>query len=73
MFLSTDTTAAVQELRNKREHEVAILKKQLEDDVRNHEDQVRDVRSKHGAQLEEMNEQLDQAKRVSIAVLPVLC
>ena len=37
---SLDTTAAVQQLRDKREHELLALKKNLEDESKNHEQQV---------------------------------
>ncbi|KAM6967145.1 myosin-14-like [Tautogolabrus adspersus] len=61
---SLDTTAAQQELRAKREQEVALLKKAMEDEGRSHEAQVQDLRQKHSQAVEELNEQLEQAKRV---------
>ena len=60
-----DTTAAAQELRAKREQEVTTLKKNLEDQQQSQEIHIHELRQKHGTQLEELNEQLDQAKRVS--------
>uniref|UniRef100_A0A8C1V8H1 Myosin, heavy chain 10, non-muscle n=1 Tax=Cyprinus carpio TaxID=7962 RepID=A0A8C1V8H1_CYPCA len=60
-----DTTAAQQELRTKREQEVAELKKAIDDEIRNHESQVQEMRQRHGTSLEEISEQLEQAKRVS--------
>ena len=62
---SLDTTAAVQELRNKREHEVVQLKKAYEDEAKHHEQAVTEVKHRYTAQVEAVNEQLDQAKRVS--------
>ncbi|KAJ4931778.1 hypothetical protein JOQ06_010218 [Pogonophryne albipinna] len=62
---SLDTTAAQQELRAKREQEVALLKKATEDEGRGHEAQVQDLRQKHSQAVEELNEQLEQAKRVT--------
>ncbi|XP_066518947.1 myosin-10 isoform X2 [Hoplias malabaricus] len=59
-----DTTAAQQELRTKREQEVAELKKAIDEESRNHESQIQDIRQRHGTALEELSEQLEQAKRV---------
>lgn len=63
---SLDTTAAVQDVRQKRELEVVQLKKLIEDDGKNHEQQLQDARHKHGQQIEQLNEQVDQAKKVGI-------
>ncbi|KAK5884517.1 hypothetical protein CesoFtcFv8_018330 [Champsocephalus esox] len=65
---SLDTTAAQQELRAKREQEVALLKKATEDEGRGHEAQVQDLRQKHSQAVEELNEQLEQAKRVRVGL-----
>ncbi|KAM6957379.1 myosin-11 [Aplochiton taeniatus] len=59
-----DMTTAQQELRAKREQEVAMLKKAMEDEGRSHESQVHDLRQKHSHAVEELVEQLEQAKRV---------
>uniref|UniRef100_A0A4W3JV15 Myosin heavy chain 10 n=1 Tax=Callorhinchus milii TaxID=7868 RepID=A0A4W3JV15_CALMI len=59
-----DTTAAQQELRTKREQEVAELKKAIEEETKTHEVQIQDIRQRHGTALEEISEQLEQAKRV---------
>uniref|UniRef100_A0A3Q3LIV3 Myosin, heavy chain 11b, smooth muscle n=1 Tax=Labrus bergylta TaxID=56723 RepID=A0A3Q3LIV3_9LABR len=59
---SLDTTAAQQELRAKREQEVALLKKAMEDEGRSHEAQVQDLRQKHSQAVEELNEQLEQVR-----------
>lgn len=48
----------------KREQEVAELKKALEEETRNHEAQIQDMRQRHATALEELSEQLEQAKRV---------
>lgn len=63
---SLDTTAAAQELRQKREVEVTELKKQLEEAVRTHDTQMQDLRHRHTQQVEQLNEQLDQSKKVLI-------
>lgn len=65
--------------RAKREQEVASLKKTMEEEGRNHEAQIQDLRQKHGQAVEELNEQLEQAKRVTIKLfyvalkLPLWC
>ncbi|XP_017336498.1 myosin-11a isoform X1 [Ictalurus punctatus] len=59
-----DTTATQQELRAKREQEVNLLKKAIEEESRNHEAQVQEMRQKHTQAVEELTEQLEQSKRV---------
>ncbi|GAA6086710.1 myosin-11a isoform X3 [Tachysurus ichikawai] len=61
-----DTTATQQELRAKREQEVTLLKKAIEEESRNHEAQVQEMRQKHTQAVEELTEQLEQAKRVKM-------
>lgn len=51
--------------RSKREQEVAELKKAIDEETKNHEAQIQDMRQRHATALEELSEQLDQAKRVS--------
>uniref|UniRef100_A0A671R963 Myosin-9-like n=1 Tax=Sinocyclocheilus anshuiensis TaxID=1608454 RepID=A0A671R963_9TELE len=63
-----DSTAAQQELRAKRETDVAQLKKTLEDEARSHEQMLVEVRQKHNQAFEELNEQLEQAKRSKASV-----
>lgn len=50
--------------RSKREQEVNILKRTLEDEARIHEAQIQDMRQKHSQAVEELAEQLEQTKRV---------
>lgn len=50
--------------RSKREVEVTSLKKNLEEEAKFHEQQMADMRQKHNQAFEEINEQLEQAKRV---------
>uniref|UniRef100_A0A3Q2YCY8 Myosin, heavy chain 10, non-muscle n=1 Tax=Hippocampus comes TaxID=109280 RepID=A0A3Q2YCY8_HIPCM len=57
-----DTTAAQQELRTKREQEVAELKKAIDEESKNHEAQIQEMRQRHATALEELSEQLDQFK-----------
>lgn len=51
--------------RTKREQEVAELKKALDEETKNHEAQIQEMRQRHGTALEELSEQLEQAKRVT--------
>lgn len=50
--------------RTKRETEVAHLKKTLDEEAKVHEQQLAEMRHKHGQAFDELNEQLEQAKRV---------
>ncbi|XP_060947623.1 myosin-9a [Limanda limanda] len=63
-----DSTAAQQELRSKRESEVTHLKKTLEEEAKLHEQQAADMRLKHNQAFDELNEQLEQAKRNKVSV-----
>ncbi|XP_048868788.1 myosin-9a isoform X2 [Brienomyrus brachyistius] len=63
-----DSTAAQQELRAKRESEVTQLKKTLEDEAKVHEQQVAEMRQKHGQAFDELNEQLEQTKRNKVSM-----
>ncbi|TWW69197.1 A Myosin heavy chain 9 Myosin heavy chain, non-muscle IIa Non-muscle myosin heavy chain [Takifugu flavidus] len=63
-----DSTATQQELRAKRETEVANLKKTLEEEARIHEQQLGDIRQKHNQASDELNEQLEQAKRNKVSM-----
>lgn len=53
-------------VRAKREQEVASLKKTMEEEGRHHEAQVQELRQKHSQAVEELNEQVEQAKRVEL-------
>ncbi|XP_074484993.1 myosin-11a isoform X2 [Sebastes fasciatus] len=59
-----DTTATQQELRAKREQEVNLLKKAIDDENRTHECVTQEMRQKHTQAVEELTEQLEQSKRV---------
>ncbi|XP_063171073.1 myosin-11 [Candoia aspera] len=58
-----DSTATQQELRAKREQEVTVLRRALEEEARTHEAQVQEMRQKHAQAVEELAEQLEQFKR----------
>uniref|UniRef100_A0A6I8RER6 Myosin, heavy chain 14, non-muscle n=1 Tax=Xenopus tropicalis TaxID=8364 RepID=A0A6I8RER6_XENTR len=58
-----DSTAAQQELRAKREQEVTDLKKTIEEDVKVRDAQVTEMRQRHNQVVEEISEQLEQARR----------
>lgn len=59
-----DKSAAAQEIQKRREGEVGELKKRLDEETKNHEVIVTDMRHKHNSTLEELNEQLDNVKKV---------
>lgn len=65
-------SCCVCEFRAKREQEVASLKKAMEEEGRNHEGQIQELRQKHGQAVEELSEQLEQAKRVTLKLLKPL-
>lgn len=50
--------------RTKRETQVAELKKTLEEEAKVHEQQLSDMKHKHNQAFDELNEQLELAKRV---------
>lgn len=52
-------------VRAKRESEVTELKKTLDEEAKSHEQMLADMRHKHNQAFDELNEQLEQAKRVS--------
>ncbi|XP_057195439.1 myosin-10 isoform X5 [Triplophysa rosa] len=58
-----DTTAAQQELRSRREAELGELQRCLEDETRRHEAQLSELRIKHTASIDSLQEQLDNSKR----------
>uniref|UniRef100_A0A8C1NGR2 Myosin, heavy chain 14, non-muscle n=1 Tax=Cyprinus carpio TaxID=7962 RepID=A0A8C1NGR2_CYPCA len=64
-----DTTAAQQELRSRREAELGELQRCLEEETRRHEAQLSELRIKHTAAIDSLQEQLDNAKRVSLSSL----
>lgn len=51
--------------RTKREQEVTVLKRALDEETRTHEAQVQEMRQKHTQAVEELTEQLEQFKRVT--------
>jgi len=62
---SLDTTAAVQDLRSKREDELKDLKVTIDRNQKTYEVQVGDMRSKHQQQMEQFNEELESVRKVS--------
>ena len=67
---SIGSTAAVQELQTKREHELVHLRKTLEAETKNHETQLQETRQKYSQQIDQLNEQLDQYKKVNFKYVP---
>nr|XP_020473206.1 myosin-10-like isoform X4 [Monopterus albus] len=58
-----DTTAAQQELRSRRETEVNELQRRIEEETRRHDLQLSEIRVKHSAAIDSLQEQLDNSKR----------
>ncbi|KAL6109418.1 uncharacterized protein ACO6RY_12550 [Pungitius sinensis] len=58
-----DTTAAQQELRSRREAELNDLQRCVEEETRHHEAQLSELRVKHSAAIDSLQEQLDNSKR----------
>lgn len=61
---SLDATAAMQEVRHKRETEVQDLKKNMDVEKKQHEEQIQEMRQKYNQQLEAVNEELDAVRKV---------
>uniref|UniRef100_A0A3Q2Q3Z8 Myosin-10-like n=1 Tax=Fundulus heteroclitus TaxID=8078 RepID=A0A3Q2Q3Z8_FUNHE len=59
-----DHTVAQQELRSRRETELGELQRCVEEETRRHEAQLSELRIKHNAAIENLQEQLDNSKRV---------
>ncbi|KAJ3598057.1 hypothetical protein NHX12_001571, partial [Muraenolepis orangiensis] len=59
-----DTTAAQQELRSRREGELSDLQRCVEEETRRHEVQLSELRIKHSSTIDNLQEQLDNSKRV---------
>ncbi|KAJ8392806.1 hypothetical protein AAFF_G00070100 [Aldrovandia affinis] len=58
-----DTTAAQQELRSRREAELGELQRCVEEETRRHETQLSELRVRHCAAIDSLQEQLDNSKR----------
>ena len=61
---SVSSTAAQQEIRAQRENELAQFKRTLEEETANHEATVSSMRQKHSKAIEDLNEQLEAARKV---------
>uniref|UniRef100_A0A8C5AZD2 Myosin, heavy chain 14, non-muscle n=1 Tax=Gadus morhua TaxID=8049 RepID=A0A8C5AZD2_GADMO len=59
-----DTTATQQELRSRREAELSDLQRCVEEETRRHEVQLSELRIKHSSTIDNLQEQLDNSKRV---------
>ena len=62
---SEGSAAAQQEIRGQRETELKAMKQTLEEEAASHESAVSAMRQKYSQQIEELNEQLDGARKVS--------
>jgi len=58
--------AVQQDMRNKREQEVAQLKKALEEETKTRDTQLQETRQKHAQQVEQVNNELDNVRKVFI-------
>lgn len=61
--VSTDATIVQKDIQRKRDEEFVDLKKQIEEEAKEHDTQMTAIRSKHNQLVEELNNQLDQFKR----------
>ena len=61
---SLDTTAAVQDLRNKRESELQELKRTLETSQQQHELQLQDLRTRYSQQIEALTDEVENVRKV---------
>jgi len=61
--ISVDTTTVQKEIQQKRDLELSDVKKAIEEEARAHEQATNQLRNKHNAAVEELNTQLDAAKR----------
>ena len=62
---SIDTTAAAQDMRNKREDELMKLKRSVEEETVAHEAAMAQLRQKHTQAAEELNVELETTKKVT--------
>lgn len=60
------TSCMIHLFRAKREQEVSMLKRAIEEENRTHEAQIHEMRQKHTQAVEELTEQLEQSKRVGL-------
>lgn len=59
-----DATAAVQDVRAKREEELKDLKKTVQSNQKQYETQIHDIKHKYQTQIEQLNEDLDNVRKV---------
>ncbi|CAH1795103.1 unnamed protein product, partial [Owenia fusiformis] len=65
---SHDLTTAAQELKQKREAEVVNIKQQIEVEAKEHDKHLQEIRAKHNAQIEQLNEQLDATRKAKASL-----
>lgn len=59
-----DQNAVQQDLRTKREQEVVQLKKVMDEELKARDIQLQEARQKHSQQVEQVNTELDNVKKV---------
>lgn len=62
---------ALQDIRTQRENEVALLKKTLDEEMSSHEAAISSMRIKHTKAIEDLNDQLEASKKVTVG--PLYC
>ena len=65
---SMDTTQAATAMRQSREQELMALKKSVEEESTAHEAAMSQLRHKHAQLVEDLNEQLETAKKVLLII-----
>lgn len=63
-----DATAAVQDIRAKREDELRELKQALQNSQKQYETNAHDLKHKYQQQVDQLNEDLDNVKKVTLVV-----
>lgn len=70
---TTSSTTAQQAMTAQRESELSALKRTLEEEIAGHEAAVSSMRQKHSRTVEDLNEQLENAKKVNRHVHNIIC
>ena len=66
--MSTDASLVQKDMQRKRDEEFIEVKKQIQQEAKEHETQMASLRSKHNNLVEELNNQLDQFKRTKTSL-----
>ena len=66
--VSADASAVQKDMQRKRDEEFVDLKKQIQEEAKEHEAQMASLRTKHNNLVEKLNNQLDQFKRTKTSL-----